>query len=116
MPDVGLSEHPLTRITAFAAALGLLLACGPSPQDKAQLARRTVRSWTATVEKTTDAVQRGAAPRVYGRQIVAAAMESRKTEASAPEWQRLPAQERAALDQAIHRLAALLGLPDPGRS
>ena len=106
----------MTRIILLAAALSLLLGCGPSPQDKAQLARRTVQSWTATVEKTTEAVQRGAAPRVYGRQIVAAAVESRKNEAGTPEWGRLPAQERAALDRAIQRLASLLGMPDPGRS
>ena len=68
------------------------------------------------MEKTTEAVRRGAAPRVFGRQIVTAAMESRKNEAEAPEWGRLPAQERAALDEAIHRLASLLGLPDPSHS
>ncbi len=104
------SRLPLT------AYLLLVTACHGSPEKKQEQLHRELRSWTATVEKTTDAVQRGAAPRVYGRQIVAAAMESRKTEAGAPEWQRLPAQERAALDQAIHRLAALLGLPDPGPS
>ena len=106
----------MTRITAIAAALGLLLGCGSSPQEKAQLARRTVQSWTATVEKTTDAVRRGAAPRVFGRQIVTAAMESRKNEAGTPEWGRLPAHERAALDKAIHQLALLLGLTDPSPS
>ena len=106
----------MTRIAAFAAALGLLLGCTPSPQEKAQLAHRTVQSWTATVEKTTEAVRRGAAPRVFGRQIVTAAMESRKKQAETPEWGRLPTQERAALDEAIHRLASLLGLPEPSHS
>jgi len=106
----------LTRIILLAAALGLLLGCGPSPQEKAQLARRTAQSWTATVEKTTEAVRRGAAPRVFGRQIVTAAIESRKNQAGTPEWGRLPAHERAALDKAIHQLALLLGLTDPSPS
>jgi hypothetical protein len=104
----------LTRITAFTAALGLLLGCGSSPQEKVQLARRTVRSWTATVEKTTDAVERRAAPRLYGRQIVIAAVESRKQEAGSPEWRMVPAEERAALDRAIQRLQSLLGPPQAG--
>jgi len=43
-------------------------------------------------------------------------MESRKKQAETPEWERLPTQERAALDEAIHRLASLLGLPEPSHS
>ena len=101
----------MTRIRLLAAALTVLFGCGPSPEQKIELARRTVQSWTATVEKTTEALHRGAVPPVYGRQIVEAAVQSREQEAAKPEWKILPAEDRAALDQSIHRLASLLGLP-----
>jgi hypothetical protein len=96
------------RIVVLAVALTLLLGCGPSPEGKVDLARRTVRSWTATVRKTTEALQRDAVPALYGRQVVEAAVQSREEEAGKPEW---PAKDRAALDDAIHRLASLLGQP-----
>jgi hypothetical protein len=88
-----------------------LLGCGPSPEQKIDLARRTVRSWTATVRKTTEALERGAVPRVYGRQIVEAAVQSKKEETGKLEWRMLSEGERAALDDAIHRLAFLVGQP-----
>lgn len=88
-----------------------LLGCGPSPEHKIDLARRTVRSWTATVRKTTEALQRDAVPALYGRQVLEAAMQSRKEESGKPEWSTIPAEARAALDHAIGRLASLLGQP-----
>jgi hypothetical protein len=99
------------RIVVLAVALTLLLGCGPSPEGKIDLARRTVRSWTATVRKTTEALQRDAVPALYGRQVVEAAVQSREEEAGKPEWSALPAKDRAALDDAIRRLASLLGQP-----
>jgi hypothetical protein len=102
----------VTRIALLALALAPLLGCGPSPDQKIELARRTVHSWTATIEKTRDALQRDAVPRVFARQIVEAAVESRKTEAAAPEWKAVPGEDRAALDDGIRRLASLVGQPD----
>jgi hypothetical protein len=104
----------LSRIAVLTVAIPLLLGCGPSPQQKIDLARRTVRSWTATVQKTIDALERDAVPLVYGRQVVQAAVQSRKEGAEKPEWRTLPAEDRAALEDAIHRLAALLGQPEVG--
>lgn len=101
----------MIRISVFTAALAWLLGCGPSPEKKKDLALRTVRSWTATVQKTTEALQRDAVPPVYGRQVVAAAVQSRREESGTPEWKTLPAEDRAALDDAIGRLASLLGQP-----
>ena len=70
-----------------------------------------MRSWTATVRKTTEALERDAVPTVYGRQVFEAAVQSRKEESGKPEWRTLPAEDRAGLDHAIGRLASLLGQP-----
>jgi hypothetical protein len=102
----------VTRIALLALGFAPLLGCGPSPEQKIELARRTAHSWNATIEKTSDAVQRGAVPRVFARQIVAAAVEARKAEADSPEWKTVPTEDRAALDQRIRRLASLVGQPD----
>jgi hypothetical protein len=102
----------LTRVAVFTAALACILGCGSSTPDKSDAARRTVRSWTATVRKTSDALDRGAVPALYGRQIVEAAIRSREEEADKPEWSALPATERAALDDAIRRLAGSLKKPE----
>jgi hypothetical protein len=104
----------LSRIALLVAELALLLGCGPSPEQKIDLARRTVRSWTATVTRTTQALERDAVPPLYGRQIVAAAVQSRKEEADKPEWSTVSAKDRAALDDAIHRLSSVLGQPERG--
>jgi hypothetical protein len=101
----------LIRIAVLTAALALLLGCGPSPEEKIDLARRAVRSWTATVRKTTEALQRDAVPALYGRQVFAAAVQSREEESGKLEWRTLTAEDRAALDHAINRLASLLGQP-----
>jgi hypothetical protein len=102
----------VTRIALIALALSPLFGCGPSPEQKIELARRTAHSWNATIEKTSDALLRGAVPRVFARQIVAAALEGRKAEAASPEWTMVSGEDRAALDQAIRRLASLVGQPD----
>jgi hypothetical protein len=102
----------VTRIALLAVALAPLLGCGPSPEQKIELARRIVHSWTATIEKASEALHRGAVPRVFVRQIVEAAAESRKAEAASPEWKTIPGEDRAALDDGIRRLASLAGQPD----
>ena len=103
----------MTRVAVFTAALACILGCGSSPPDKSDAARRTVRSWSATVRKTSEALDRGAVPALYGQQVMAAAIRSREEEAGKPEWSALPATERAALDDAIGRLAG--SLRKPGR-
>jgi hypothetical protein len=67
-----------------------------------------VRSWTATVEKTTEALERDAVPPVYGRQVVEAAVHGRQKEAGKPEWRMVSEEDRGALDAALQRLASLL--------
>jgi hypothetical protein len=104
---------PRGRSHGVAALLLIVLpflGCGPSPEQKIDLAS-TVRSWTATVRKTTEALERDAVPAVYGRQVFEAAVQSREEESGKPEWRTLPAEDRAALDHAIGRLASLLGQP-----
>jgi hypothetical protein len=88
-----------------ALLLTALLGCGASPARKNDLARRTVRSWTVTVQRTRDALQRGAVPRVYARQVVDAAIQSRTDESKQPEWTTLPLQDRSELDRVIQQLA-----------
>jgi acyl-CoA reductase-like NAD-dependent aldehyde dehydrogenase len=104
----------LTRAAPLAALLAALFGCGPSPARKNDLARRTVHSWTATARRTRDALERGAVPQVYARQVVDAAIESRAKESKQPEWATLPPQERSELDWAIHQLALVVGEPVQG--
>jgi hypothetical protein len=99
----------LRRAAGAAALVALLLGCGPSEAQKTELARLTVHSWTATLHKTADALERGTVPATYARQVVSAAQEARDQESAGPQWSELPAEERAALDQAIHQLAARVG-------
>jgi hypothetical protein len=106
----------LSRAALLAALLALLAGCGPSPAEKRDLARRTLQSWTATLRKTSDALHNGTVPRVYARQVVQAAIESKNQESTEPEWETLPALERADLERAIQQLAAALGEPLPDAS
>jgi hypothetical protein len=101
----------LSRIPLLPLALALL-SCGPSPQRKADLARRSVRSWTATLRKTGDALEQGRVPRLYARQVVDAAREHRTEESTSAEWSAVPAGERGDLDRAIQQLAAAVGDPE----
>ena len=109
-------ELRLLSRAALLAALLLLAGCGPSPAEQRDLARRTVQSWTATLQKTSDALHRGTVPRVYARQVVQAAIESRADESTEPEWAAVPVPERIDLERAIQELAAALGEPDPDNS
>ena len=98
----------MIRRAVLAAALAPLIGCHSS-EPKTERATRTVRSWEATVRTTAEALDQGAVPRVYARQVLRAAMESREQQAGKPEWNSLPVQSRAGLDQAIHQLASALG-------
>jgi hypothetical protein len=104
----------LIRLAVLAAALALFVGCSSS-EPKTELAARTVHSWQATVRTTAEALDHGAVPPVYARQVLRAALESRKQQAGRPEWNSLSVQVRAGLDQAIHQLAALLGEQTGGR-
>ena len=101
---------------ALLAALLLLAGCGPSPGEKRDLARRSIQSWTATLRKTCDALRQGTVPRVYARQVVQAAIESRSEESTAPEWPTVPPEERTDLERAIRQLADAVGRSDLGSS
>jgi hypothetical protein len=105
----------LIRAAPLAALLAALLGCGPSQARKNDLARRTVHSWTVTVQRTSEALQRGAVPRVYARQVVDAAIQSRADESKQPEWTSLPPQDRSELDRAIQQLARAVDQPARGR-
>jgi hypothetical protein len=106
----------LRRAAAGAALLALFCGCRPSPAAKTELARLTLRSWTATLRKTADALEHRAVPLQYARQVVQAARQSQTDESAQPEWAALPSQERAELDAALDQLAALTGEADPGES
>jgi hypothetical protein len=105
----------LSRAAPLAALLVALLSCGPSPARKNDLARRSVHSWTLTVQRTREALQRGAVPQVYARQVVNAAVQSRADESKQPEWATVPPQDRSELDRAIEQLALAMGEPARGR-
>jgi hypothetical protein len=106
----------LRRAAAGAALLALCCGCRPSPAAKTQLAQLNLRSWTATLRKTADALEQHAVPSQYARQVVQAARQSRADESAQPEWAQLPSQERAELDAALDQLAALTGQADAGES
>lgn len=105
----------MSRAAPLAALLVSLLGCSPSAARKNDLARRSVHSWTLTVQRTRDALQRGAVPQVYARQVVDAAIESRAEQSRAPEWATLPPGDRSELDRAIQQLALAVGEPARGR-
>jgi hypothetical protein len=83
----------------------LLLASCSSPEQKIELATRSVRSWEATVRETSAALSEGAIPRVYARQVLRAARDHERAESRRPEWNAIPAEVRAGLEEAVHQLA-----------
>jgi hypothetical protein len=92
----------------LAGILALFLGC-TSPEQKAELAARTIHSWNATLSATTEALERGSIPRVYARQVLRAAMETRQQQSTKAEWHRVPAELKGRLDRSIARLATSLG-------
>jgi hypothetical protein len=82
----------------------LLLANCSSPEQKIELATRSVRS-KATVRETSAALGERAIPRVYARQVLRAARDHERAESRRPEWNVIPAEVRAGLEEAVHQLA-----------
>jgi hypothetical protein len=92
------------RVAALLLIVLPLFGCGSSPQKKAELAERAVRSWAATVRLTWEALTSGAVPRVYGQEVFEAAEEARQQQSKKPEWNALPRDLRSGLDSALQRL------------
>ncbi len=112
----------MTLVRRFALAswiTALLLVSGcSSAAQKVERSTRTARSWSATAQRTSDALAAGAVPRVYARQVLRAAIESKRQLARQPEWPSVPPNTRGYLDDAIRKLAVSLGeravsLPPP---
>jgi hypothetical protein len=72
------AARPLALLL-LAAGSGGLVACGGSPEKKAQEQAKSAASWRETVRLTRAARARGAVPEAYARQMLdAAAKELRK--------------------------------------
>jgi hypothetical protein len=91
---------------------GAVLLSGCTSPEKADNAARTVRSWSATAQITAAALRAGAVPPVYGKQVLRAALETRRELTLRPEWQQLPTSTRRRLDADIRQLAVTLGEPE----
>jgi hypothetical protein len=85
----------------------LMLGCS-SPEQNADQSARTARSWAATALTTSEALAKGAIPRVYATQVLQEAMETKRRLAQQPEWQSLPRHIRDQLDDSIRRLSSAL--------
>jgi hypothetical protein len=93
---------------ALLTSLVLVPACS-SPDEKVELATRAARSWEATVRQTSTALERGAVPLGYARQILRAAIDHERAERRRPEWNRVPAEVRGGLGEAVDQLRSSLG-------
>ena len=103
--------HPSSRMVWLAAAI-FVLGCS-SQAEKLDRSARTAHSWTATARKTSQALAAGSVPRVYARQVLDAALESKRELARQPEWRLLDRTSRGQLETAIQELASSLdGRPD----
>jgi ABC-type sugar transport system substrate-binding protein len=92
------------RVAALLLIVLPLLGCGASPQKKAELAERTVRSWAETLRLTRDELVSGAVPRVYAHQVLQAANQAREQQSKQPAWKTLPPDARSELDRALRQL------------
>lgn len=103
--------HPSSRMVWLAAAI-FVLGCS-SQAEKLDRSARTAHSWTATARKTSQALAAGSVPRVYARQVLDDALESKRELARQPEWRLLDRSSRGQLETAIQELASSLdGRPD----
>ncbi|HZN97126.1 MAG TPA: hypothetical protein VFB61_05280 [Gemmatimonadales bacterium] len=93
-----------------AIALVLVLSC-VSPEQKAELAAHDLRSWVATARMTADALAVGTVPQLYGRQVLDAALESRRRLAQRSEWNAIAPELRDSLQSSLRGLALALGQP-----
>lgn len=94
----------------YLIALIALAACS-SPQEKIEQATRTVRSWEATARLTSEALEQRAVPRVYGKQVLDAALAMRRTQARRPQWDAVAPEARRAFAEAVAELGRWLGEP-----
>jgi hypothetical protein len=91
-------------------ALALMLVVGcVSPEQKAELAAHDIRSWTATSRMTAGALEAGAVPRHYARQVLDAALEDRRQLSQRPEWGATAPELRDSLQRSLRGLALALG-------
>lgn len=103
--------QPSSRMVWLAAAI-FMLGCS-SQAEKLDRSARTAHSWAATARKTSQALAAGSVPRVYARQVLEAARESRRELARRPEWGLLDGSTRGQLETAIQELGSSLdGRPD----
>ena len=99
------------RRKAVLLAMTAFVAGCTSPKEKVEQSARTAASWSATAQRTSQALALDAVPRVYARQVLRAAVESRRRLALQPEWRSLPASTRGRLEDAIRELASSLNEP-----
>ena len=95
-------------LVLLSVAVAPLLGCG-SPDQKTEGASRVVHSWEATLRETSKALDRRVVPRLYARQVLQAAVQTRDQHTKQPEWNALPAEVRSGLAEAIGQLSASLG-------
>ncbi len=96
------------RHTIVLWAIGVVVAACSSPQEKIEQSARTARSWSATARTASAALDRGAVPRVYARQVLREAIEGKRQLSREPAWLSLPRHTRDQLDRAIRELASSL--------
>lgn len=103
--------QPSSRMVWLAAAI-FVLGCS-SQAEKVDQSARTAHSWTATARKTSQALAAGSVPRVYARQVLEAALETKRELARRSEWRLLDRGTRGQLETAIGELASSLdGRPE----
>jgi hypothetical protein len=100
---------PLGRFALVLWVAGLVLVPGcSSPKQNADRIARTARSWSATVQMTSEALATGAVPRVYASQVLQAAIETERELAQQQEWGSLSPDARGQLEDAVRELASTL--------
>jgi hypothetical protein len=104
------STEWLSRPSVFCTVLAVFVACS-SPEEKAQETNRTIRSWEATLRRTSDALAQDAIPRVYADQVLRAAIAATRQQARRPEWNAVPMDTRRSLENQIARLGRMIGEP-----
>jgi hypothetical protein len=80
-----------------------------SAEERKRAVESQARSWAATANFTTEALDRGAVPRLYARQILEAGREADEQLAAQPEWSMLPVDVKQSLEEALDQLASSIG-------
>jgi hypothetical protein len=94
----------LFTLSLLAALTGCI-----SAEARQLAAARQARSWAATAHLTTEALDRGAIPRLYARQILQAGQEAEEQLTAQPEWGRVPTEAKQSLEEALDQLAFSVG-------